>query len=246
MLFPSVAQVFYAKYEAQKNIEDLKQAYRIVKLTDSLLFDAVVSANDETLLSYQKEYGSKNNDFALKIAYTLYKKTQKLEYLEFGFNLSERFKSEVLFRNLNENKIDNQLKPLVDSIQMIKADIAFAKDKEGQNTVQLKLINKLEQLYKQLELQNPDYFKSKILQPSVSLNTVQSVLKPTQLLVNYSVTPDKTYRILISPKGCDFQAFDGADVLNNKINQLRTLITTKNNSASVKDYKSVRRFNPYQ
>ena len=82
----------------------------------------------------------------------------------------------MLFRNLNNGKTDSRLKPLVDSIQKIKSDIAFLKDKGGQNTAQLKLTNELEQLYKRLEQQQPDYYKSKILQPSLSLKEVQSVL----------------------------------------------------------------------
>ncbi len=237
--FPFAANVFYNKYEKQKDKNDLKQAYQIVKTTDSLLFDALLSANDETLLSYQKEYGSKDNAFAIRIAHSLYKETKKLEYLEFGFKLSERFKSQVLFRNLYDSRATNNTKSIIDSIQMIKSDLAFLKNNDNKNSIKLALSNRLEQLYKVLEKRNPEYYKSKILQPTPSLKDIQTILKPSQLLVNYSLTNEKSYRILISKTNCDFQIFDDFNTINNQISQLRSFLTAKDNTHSGKSYKDV-------
>ncbi|NJN32948.1 MAG: hypothetical protein HC817_00510, partial [Saprospiraceae bacterium] len=221
----------------KKDIKSLTQAYSIMRLMDSLLLDALVSANDETLLSYQKDFGAKNYDLAQKIAFSLYKETHQMRYLEFGFMLSERFKSQVLFRNLTDAKIDSGSKPLVDSIKTLKAEMAFFQNKEDKIATQLALRERLEQLYQDLEKRNPEYYKSKILQPVAALKQIQDFLKPTQLLVNYNMTEAKTYRILISKTGCAFQTLEGVKVLNAQISQLRAFLTSKTNTYSGKAYK---------
>ncbi len=234
--FPIAINIFNNKYKAQNDLNALNIAYEISRTTDSLIFESLVLANDETLISYQKEYGAKDYALAMQTTFLLYRATKNKEYLEFGFKLSERFKSVLLFRNREDTKVDKGIKELIDRIRFIKSELNIAKDKNRDN--QLALIHELEQVYTQLEQRNPDYFKSKILQPSPTLKDIQATLKPTQVLVNFSLTPNKTYRILISKTACDFQSFEGAKVLNPKIYGFRDLITS-NKTGLGKTYKTL-------
>jgi CHAT domain-containing protein len=238
------AQMFVKKYKSDNDISALKQAFEIFKLTDNHLFQGISSSNDETVLSYQKEYGEQAYSLAVEVSYLLYKRTKDDTYIDWGFRFSERMKSFILFKNsTTENMEESPRQILIDSIKFVNATIsqmkwALAQNNNAFDRSELLLFqDKQNHLYKRLEREYPIYFKSKTVQIISSINEVKNLLKSDEMVVQYSLNKDATYRILINHKGYDFQLIDSTLALNQRIKTMRFLLTdTVQNHSDIQAY----------
>ncbi len=236
-----IAQTLNEKYKYDKDIKALNQAFEISKLTDENLFQNIFSTEEESVLSYQREYGEQSYTQALSTAYLLYQKTPKKEYLNYAFRFAERLKSILLYRNIaDEKSIVKPSNTITDSIKELNYQISQSKwqrDYLGNNSSDIELLeSQLKNIYSRIEKDYPDFFKRKTQQIIPSIDTILKSLKGHQLFLHYTLCPKKWYRFAFSPTKIDFQEFDSTEILIKQISEVKSVLKDKNNIASASNY----------
>ena len=180
---------------------------------------------------------------AIDIKYSLYNITQKEQYLNTAFILSEKSKNLILLETLN-NVDALELAVIPDTIlqkeQSLRMDITFLENRRYEehqkailNDITIRTLNgqifELKQQYQTLlnkiEATYPDYFQLKFQSTFVSVFHIQNnILATDQTIIEYFLGDDWIYVFLI--KKADFKVLrlPKAKDLITKINQFRESI----------------------
>jgi CHAT domain-containing protein len=238
-------QTLIKKFQVNKDFESLKFAFEISKLSDEKLYQSIFSPDEEAFLDYQKEYGEKILESSIDMAYMLYQKTQKREYLDWGFRFCERFKSMLLYRNLAiEGNFKKPNAIILDSIRYLNAEINRIQwEAENQSLKNNNLIicqNKLKGFYKIIEIEYPEYYKNKVQQVIPDIENVQKVLNQNQVLLHFTLCNNKWYKISISKKSTDFRQYDSVNTLNQDISKFKHFLSSRTPSEKdLNDYSKL-------
>ena len=238
-------QTLIKKFQVKKDFESLKFAFEISKLSDEKLYQSIFSPDEEAFLDYQKEYGEQLLESSIDMAYMLYQKTQKIEYLDWGFRFCERFKSMLLYRNLAvEGNFKKPNAIILDSIRYLNAEINRIQwEVENQNSKHNNLIllqNKLKYFYKIIEIEYPEYYKNKVQQVIPDIENVQKVLNQNQVLLHFTLCNNKWYKISIGKNSTDFRQYDSVNILNQDLSKFKRFLSSKTPSEKdLNDYSKL-------
>jgi CHAT domain-containing protein len=239
-----VAQTLNKKYQKTKDIETLKLAFKIAKLTDENLFKNIFSSEEESVIAYQKEYGEMLYTNALNVAYLLHKKTRQTIYLDHAFIFAERLKSILLFRNIvSEKSIISPNTALLDSIKELNFNISqikWERDYLGKEATKINMLeSKLQKIYSSIEHNYPDFYKSKIQQTIPSIYEIQKKINKEQVFLHYTLCPQKWYRLAVSKTMIDFQEFDSTQILTKQLQEYKYYLKTDKQTLSANKYYEI-------
>jgi CHAT domain-containing protein len=229
------ANMFLKKYNYNKDINDLKRAFQIFKITDNYLFQNIFSASDEAILSYQKEYGSEDYKVAIDIAYKLFNITKNQEYAEYGFRFSERMKAFIMFKNSNTSNHTNNdnFNNMVDSLKILKAQRERLLNYTNKEILLIQNELESKNIYQRISIINPQYLKDKNNQKISSIQSIQGYLKFDEAVVQFCVNETAFYRIIISKNNYFFNKFDSISTLQENIKLYRKYLTESDKSKTI-------------
>ncbi len=204
--FGEAGKIFLSKYQAQHRISDLNNALKVLKLTDELLFEGILTADEEAILTYQKEVANEIYPLALDVVYELnMAQPNNSATLDLAFRYSERVKAFLLYRDLvQENTQSNIPLSMADSIKNITSKINRLRWDNQHNKLKMNdletlkvLQQQLDNCYEVIKQQYPRYFKIKIAQPIPTIKEVMTTLRPHQGVIQYSFHKEKLYALLV-------------------------------------------------
>jgi CHAT domain-containing protein/Tfp pilus assembly protein PilF len=220
---------------ATKAIEDLRKGYLS---QESKLF----------ITSHEKEtYGQ-----GLNIAYDLFSRNKKMEYLNEAFQYSENGKSAVLYENLQTTKArqvgnipdelkkeENLLKKKIWTYEELifeeqkkqepdNKKIDFWKDKI------FKYNKRLEELTNIFEKKYPKYYSLKYEDNDISITEIQSGIKKNNALIEFSIVKNNIFLFYIEKDTAIIKKIKKDSATVKKIHSLRNFLTERNFSSHSK------------
>jgi CHAT domain-containing protein len=231
--------ILLQQYEANKDIELLKESYHL-----SLGLDEVITKARSTLRDQQDKlrFTSLVKDFYEKqvgICMRLYKLESDDIYKKIAFEFSEKSKSNVLRELASSNKIKDKLDVSQDIIvfekeineKLAKARSRMAVEVANPKSDSLKvyamqeeivdLFHQKDSLEQSIEKTYPKYHRLKYDKPVLSISDVQLQLNENTSLVEFLVSKNDVFVFVINKTSYDVKRIT-IDSLNQKIQKLQT------------------------
>ncbi len=224
---PSKARGFKAWFDATNNKKYLKEALKILHITDKLI--------DDIRFEHQEE---KSKLYWRKVVYPIYVQAIEIAYLlgdnEAAFHFCEKSKAILLLDEIRDTQA-KELANLPDSIEMfIKSNqgkiyekeksLAYEDDIELRKEI-LELKQKLRHYINELEQQYPNYFKYKYDTKILSINAVQKKLEKQQILMEYFIADSVLYCFTISNENFNIHKLTIDTTFREHLQSLRTAIS---------------------
>ena len=218
-----IGNILYEKYKTTHRTEDALLACKAFLTTDENLFSGLKATDDDAILRYQKEVGALTFLNAIEICDMLYKQTQHRKYLDYAFRFSDRMKSFLLFRSLQDKDSQN---PVLLNIQQTEADIADLKvrmaDVESRNLTGVSNILASKQIqlstqYKTLENSYPDLFNARMHQYIPSVWEIQKSLAPDEAILQYAMASNRLSLVYVDKDTVVLYRCDTLTALQNNI-----------------------------
>ena len=244
--FNRVAETFLNDFNKTQNPQSLKQAFNIFKLTDKMIFSSIPSVDDDAVIFFKKEAVEIAYQNAIECAYKWYNNKKDISILNDASRFIERTKAFLLYRNMFEDKNikDDTLKRIISNIRELSGSLNKSKWQRGMGKEKtLEIINKTEQytkLYKQLEKNYPDIYKSRVQQTMPTIEEVQKEIEVNQACIQYSIVKNSLYILVISKNGVYFKKQENIRDINEKIIEFNGHLTNKEQiTSSINSFKSV-------
>jgi CHAT domain-containing protein len=108
----------------------------------------------------------------------------------------------------------------------------------NKNIDQINALKQIENLYKNIEIKYPEYYKSKIIQPFLNISELQKEVKPDETIFSYYLSNDSLFRIVMSKKESYFDAIGNVTEIKSKITTFRHLLL-QNSKYDVSNYSKM-------
>ncbi len=227
------AGIFFEKGKLDKlpisdrNKNDLDMAFHLYCLADSLLYNSLLSRDEDAILKKIKREGDRIYSGAIELTYLLYRNAPKnnQKYLEKAYLFMERRKAQLLLQHqkwTSKSQYSMQTRKLLEDLKDCEYRIHQLKGKDSINSQNANmsittLQNKKEAILDSLTAQNPSY---SILEDTYlpEISTIKEKLKPSQVIVNYHVGQFKTH-LLIFKQNTEQAAFEEIDIKEETLNK---------------------------
>ena len=231
------------KYKNQKDINALKKALKVFKLTDDLLFSGIIATDEDAVIVYQKEVAEQICSDALETAYLLNKHTHDKQYINDAFRFMDRSKSFLLFRNkiIDSLSLDMPPKQLLDSMNLLTSKINQLKweSEKGQLDSENLTHNeqKLHDIFEQIKKGYPDYYRAKVIQPISTIEEVQKKIGDKQLVIQYSISNTQLYICMISRKETVFHRVPWDSIAIKELQSYRAYLSDDSQTITVQQFQ---------
>jgi CHAT domain-containing protein len=235
--FEKISNILLNKYKVFNDFSALSKSYEIVCLADELMYPNIASVDESAITTFQKEVAENLYTQALEIAFELYKKTKKVDYLDDAFRFCEKTKSFLLYRELSDVQYlkEKPNKKVIDNLRSISAEInklRYIRDNSSVSNEQSLKLTELQDLqrdiYTNLKEKYPEYYRKKVNQPVATLQEVKSLLKANQSMIQFSIRGNYMYILGINRDTTVFIKKDSVNILNEYISNFQTLLKNEN------------------
>jgi|GEM_PF-800854 len=242
------ANTFEVLYRANKNLNDLRAAFRHYQQAASLVDDVRKQYSADASKFHLAEKSKSIYANACRLALALYAATNDPSYNEQAFLIADRSKANIILEKLFDGEAkyyagipDSLLqreKELLQNIAFCETQIyKLSERKEGPDgdaISRLKAENfalktEHQQLVELFGREYPKYFELKYARYSLSLNDVQERLEPNTVLVEYLVDRDAVYAFGVTKDRFVVKTLTRASALNSAVERF---------TASLKKYDS--------
>ena len=228
-IFTQTGEILFKKYKKYKNLDTLKLAFDAFTLADDMLFPSIKTADDDAIITHQKEVGEEAYAYALEVAYELYKKEKKKLFLDYIFKFCERSKAFLLFRDASVDTLKLKKMPppaILETLKILDSEVGQLSRQgnlDAKNLMSCK--QKLDKIYEDIKIKYPDYYKFKVVQPVPSIESVQNTLARTQGLIHYHLGKDKIHILFISKKTTVCYQIDKDSIFEKNIEMYRGFLS---------------------
>lgn len=257
-VFLQQSKAYYTYFNISKDIEDLELSRSIsnknIKMLQLARASLTADESKTALISSAKEV----YEIQIKTLYALHKETNDEKYIEEAFELIEKTNNILLLEAVLSNKKVNSLglpENLLAKEHELKTELGYAETRHHErseyhpdDTISLRLakndFDSCKVAYKnfleELESTYPKYYQLNYKDDVVELNALRdSVLSSDQSLINFYVSADEIFGILISKNELVFHKIGDKKNVIKHINELRKEILKYPRSIGLDDFSNL-------
>ena len=237
-LFFDKGKLYKKWYDRTKDADMLHLAFENFQKAIAQMDDFSQAISDESRMTLGENLRSGFLE-AMGVAFELYRKTSDVRFAAAAFEIVGKSKSVVLLSSVRKNQalLSSQVPDEIIGLERnIKQDIVSLSKlitEERQRTIsnelktayfeeqRLGLIKKYDSLLGEIESHFPEYYSLRYDMSVVSLNRVQELLKPDELLIEYLMGDDDCFIVAIDKNNIRMERHSLADSIASAISELR-------------------------
>ncbi|MCF6366524.1 MAG: tetratricopeptide repeat protein [Bacteroidales bacterium] len=238
------AGAFWNLYLRTNNTDNLKEAFKVYKLSDLIIERIKKTVLKKEDKKYLAENISKVYEKAAVLCLQLYKKTNENKYLNKSFYYSEKNKQGVLLSIPEATDFADVLNSVLNVETDLLADITYFRKKVTENPGDTKIRTKLLTLYKEhnsfisnLKNNHKEYYELKYKPVFVTAEDIQNLINDSTLVLHYFYpeTSKYMYVYMIEKDKTSIRFIKNIDAFSDKIISFRKHLISDDES-SVKAY----------
>ena len=252
MDYGKLADTYFLKYRNySKSITDLKKAEELYFITDSLLFNYSMMADENASLEFLLEVVESNYPNAIQVFYELFQLSKDVAYIEKANFFIERQKSFLLYRNMFLEDVEIAINsPMLNREKEIRQDMKKQKwllgngDKKNKEA-SLKIYKGLQEIiamYQGYKKKHPLIYEGKMQHKIQSISEMQSTMEVGKSILQYAIAHDKICLIVIEKRRVNFLQWDKPDLFNETYANYKELLKSKEAVLSKKDFNRFVKF----